>query len=71
MRRNVFFSMVSLILCLCITAPAAADVSKLPEGLKVIEDEAFYEDTSLDEVVLPEGIEKIGKGLREQQPEED
>ncbi len=38
MNRKVFSSIVSLILCLCITVPALAGVLKLPESLKVIEE---------------------------------
>lgn len=39
---------------------AMADSFIFPTGLKEIEDEAFFNDASLDEVVLPEGIERIG-----------
>ena len=43
---------VMAVLCL-------ADLLTLPEDLKTISEEAFYGDSSLDEVVLPEGIERI------------
>lgn len=49
-----------MILCLLFTVPAFADVLTIPVGVKEIGEEAFYGDTSLDQVVLPEGIEKIG-----------
>lgn len=39
---------------------SCADTLSLPGSLTVIEEEAFYGDTSLDEVVLPEGITEIG-----------
>ena len=49
-----------LFLCLCICQNALAGVLTLPAGTKVIEEEAFYGDQSIDEVVLPEGVEEIG-----------
>ena len=36
-------------------------VLELPGDLKAIEAQAFMGDTSLDEVVLPEGLERIGR----------
>ena len=41
-------------------AGARADTLALPEGTKHIADEAFCGDMSLDEVLLPEGVETIG-----------
>nr|MCR5173064.1 leucine-rich repeat domain-containing protein [Oscillospiraceae bacterium] len=38
----------------------AADTLALPAETTVIEEEAFFGDTSLDEVVLPEGVTAIG-----------
>ena len=49
-----------LIALLTLSGPALADTLTLPASLKTIEAEAFMGDTSLDEVVLPEGIESIG-----------
>ncbi len=40
--------------------PAQAATLKLPSGVKTIEAEAFYGDTSLYEVVLPDGLTTIG-----------
>ena len=40
---------------------AAAETLTLPSGTVRIEAFAFYSDTSLDEVVLPEGIQFIGE----------
>ncbi len=58
MKRIISF-LIFFILALCVVY-AAADTLQLPEGLKRIEEEAFYGDTSLDEVVLREGVEFIG-----------
>ena len=33
----------------------------LPEGLKEIGDEAFYDCNSLESIYIPESVEKIGK----------
>lgn len=43
-------------------SPAAEEQSvlRLPTSLKSIEEEAFYQDTSLQEVILPDGVETIG-----------
>ena len=57
---------ILLVLCMLLSlgAPAAwaanGSVLTLPKGVKVIEEEAFCGDTSLDEVVLPEGVQSIG-----------
>ena len=40
---------------------AFADTLTLPAELQTIEEEAFYGDTSLDEVVIPEGTTTIGQ----------
>lgn len=55
------WSLLILALCLSICQTSLADVLRIPEGTKVIEEEAFYGDTSLDEVLLPIGIKTIGK----------
>ncbi len=47
-----------LILCNDISS---ADTLSFPDSLLTIEDEAFYGDSSIDEVVLPEGIKTIGE----------
>ena len=53
---------ITLVLCaILFSVCAQADTLVLPPALKTIEEEAFYGDTSLDEVVLPEGLESIGK----------
>ena len=41
---------------------AHADTLTLPSSLTIIEEEAFYADTSLDTVILPEGITEIKAG---------
>lgn len=64
MKRTPNF-IISLLLCLCMVtstaAPALAGVLMLPLETKIIGDEAFYGDKSIDEVVLPEGVEEIGE----------
>ena len=55
-----FMSLLGILLIFSASAGNAATLT-LPAGLKEIEAEAFYGDTSLDEVVLPEGLEKIGE----------
>lgn len=40
-------------------AYAIADSLTLPGSLLIIGEEVFYEDTSIDEVILPEGIREI------------
>ena len=49
-----------LMICLVFAVPSLADVLDVPGSVQVIEQEAFYGDTSLDRVVLHEGIERIG-----------
>lgn len=50
-----------LILLLCLaTVPASASTLNIPAETKSIESEAFYGDTSLDTVLLPDGITTIG-----------
>lgn len=56
---------LALFLAVCIllslSGVALADGAlRIPAGTKAIEDEAFFGDTSLGEVVLPEDIERIG-----------
>ena len=41
-------------------AALAENVLILPKALQVIEEEAFYGDTSLDKVVLPDNVKEIG-----------
>ncbi len=61
MKHNRIFRMlIATLLCLTMVTPSLADVLILPAKVKIISEEAFYEDTSLDEVVLPEGVEEIG-----------
>ena len=63
MKRKSWLSIMLLAALLCAWAVgglAQEGVLTLPENLTEIEDEAFYGDTSLGEVVLPEGVETIG-----------
>ena len=65
MKKSFYITLLTaLILCfavLCCAHAAVSQVLVLPEGTKVIEAEAFYGDTSIREVVLPEGVESIGE----------
>ena len=60
--RSLFttISILAAMLYLMIASASAASLT-LPTSLQVIEEEAFYGDTSLDEVLLPEGVETIGE----------
>ena len=53
---------ISLTLTMCMLAVTALGEGRfvLPAGLKVIEEQAFYGDTSVDEVIVQEGTETIG-----------
>ena len=65
MRNDVPFRKVCRVFAMILamiyvfTAGALADTLALPSALKVIDAEAFYGDTSLDEVTLPDRIEEI------------
>ena len=58
--RFVIILLLSILLSLTV-ASASADSLSFPLSLLTIEDEAFYGDTSVDNVVLPDGIKTIGK----------
>ena len=53
---------LTLVFCLCLSLLFTVQAAKLnlPAGLKIIEAEAFMGDSSIDEVVLPDGVEIIG-----------
>ena len=55
----IMIILMSAITALCFSC-AQADTLSLPEGLKEIEEEAFYGDTSVTEVILPDSVETIG-----------
>ena len=65
MKRSSFFrSAVFITVVLCLAAlfiSAQASTLTLPGTLTTIEEEAFFGDISLDEVVLPESLTTIGK----------
>lgn len=54
---TVFFLLLLFLLC----SVAWADEIKLPADLKTVEDEAFMNDASVTAVILPDGLETIGK----------
>ena len=68
--RRIIQILLAIIL-LCFAGTAIADTLYLPENLEIIDEEAFMDDTSLGEVVLPEGLKRIeskafkGSSLRE------
>ena len=51
---------IAVILCLALVVPSMADQMVLPADITEIEEEAFYGDQSLTELVLPEGLLRIG-----------
>lgn len=57
--KKVFTIAVLMSAVLFILGIAQASTLTLPADTKVIEEEAFYGDTSLDEVVLPDQIKRI------------
>lgn len=59
-RKWALAAMMALMMSAWLCACALADALTLPEGLKVIEAEAFMGDMSVTEVVIPEGVEEIG-----------
>lgn len=54
------FAVFFLVCIIFLTGVANAATLRLPNGLKEIEEQAFYGDTSIDEVILSEGIITIG-----------
>ncbi len=61
MRRSVkFILMIILIFCFAgCCAEAEEGVLNMPEGLKVVEQEAFYQSQAFRELVLPEGVKEL------------
>ena len=52
---------VALCLILCNVSSASAGTLVIPKGTEIIEAEAFYCDRGIDEVILPEGLKRIGE----------
>ena len=57
--KAVICFLVVLVFCTCYAQQASAATMMLPGDLRTIEEEAFAGDTSLDEVVVPEGVQRI------------
>lgn len=57
-RRGILLAFFLLMAALA-AGKALAGTLTIPAGTTVIEEEAFYGDASLDEVILPEGLERI------------
>lgn len=60
-KNKLIIPLLLLTLLLLSVGVAQASALKLPASLKVIEEEAFMNDKTLDSVTLPEGIESIGE----------
>lgn len=60
MKRSCLFTLLTVLLCLCLCAHADEACLTIPAGTTVIETEAFYGDSSIQTVVLPEGVLTIG-----------
>lgn len=52
-------SLALVLLLTCASAVHADSILTLPSGLEIIEEEAFYGDTSLGQVTLPQGLLEI------------
>ena len=57
--KHGFCCLLLALMCVLSVCALADGVLKLPAGLKVIEEETFYNTDDLVEVVLPEGLERI------------
>lgn len=59
-RILTLFFALCMLLAEGILSASADNVLQLPKNIEIIQEEAFYCDTSLDEIVLPDGITTIG-----------
>lgn len=50
---------MTVMLLWCITAVSEEDTLQLPKDLKIVKQYAFYGGTSIDKVVVPEGVTEI------------
>ena len=57
--KRIVSTILSFLIVISTFLPAVADTITIPTGVKTIEEEAFFGDTSLDEVILPEGMTTI------------
>lgn len=61
MKKMLAWTLVLMLMCADIVAIAEGlSELRLPSALKVIGEEAFYGDTSIEKVIVPEGATKIG-----------
>ena len=58
--KRVIAVLLTLSILMSLCSNVLADTLRLPGSLKKIEEEAFYGDTSLDEVEIPDGVQEIG-----------
>ena len=61
MRKTWLAALIGVIVLLALCGVASAEKLVIPADVKIIDVEAFYGDTSLDEVVLPDGVVEIGE----------
>ena len=59
MKKIICF-LVVLVCLLCFQTNSFADSVSLPAGLISIDEEAFYQDSNITEVVVPDGAKTIG-----------
>lgn len=59
-RKALVYILVLLLVFADVGAIAEGLVLKLPSALKTVGEEAFYGDTSLEKVVVPDGVTSIG-----------
>ena len=61
MKKYLFVVAMVTILTVCVFAEAEENILTLPSQLLTIDEEAFYGDNCIEKVILPEGLESIGK----------
>ena len=60
MKRNWIIGLILAVFCFSVFSSSMADQIVIPNGTTFIEDEAFFGDQSLNDLVLPEGLLHIG-----------
>ena len=63
MKTIRYFCILLLLICCCAlwNCEVFAETIMLPDDLLTVGDESFFGDSSIDEVVIPEGTEEIGQ----------
>ena len=57
----LFIATLMAVLAAFVFAEAEENILTLPSQLLTIDEEAFYGDNCIEKVILPEGLESIGK----------